>query len=72
MPRALCIVIARRLHRELFVGISHAPLSFFDQTPSGRILARFSKDIDVVDKDLPEAIILTMYCSFEVISKHFF
>lgn len=67
MPRALCIVIARKLHSELVNGIMHAPLSFYDRTPTGRILARFSKDIDVIDTDLPEALILTMYCSSEVI-----
>lgn len=28
-------------------------MSFHDQTPTGRILVRFSKDIDVVDGPLP-------------------
>lgn len=72
VPRALCIVIARQLHSELLNGITHAPLSFYDRTPTGRILARFSKDIDVIDRDLPEALILTMYCFFEVIFQLFF
>ena len=33
-----------------------APLVFFDTTPSGRILNRFSKDIDMVDNTIPYSI----------------
>ncbi|XP_069753242.1 ATP-binding cassette sub-family C member 5 isoform X3 [Narcine bancroftii] len=42
-----------RLHDELFRKILRAPMKFFDITPSGRILNRFSKDMDEVDTRLP-------------------
>lgn len=42
------------LHRAT-VRVLHAPISFFDTTPLGRIINRFSKDIDVMDNNLSES-----------------
>uniref|UniRef100_A0A182TK84 ABC transmembrane type-1 domain-containing protein n=1 Tax=Anopheles melas TaxID=34690 RepID=A0A182TK84_9DIPT len=45
---------SRTLHKTLLRRVLHAPLtSFFDITPVGRVLNRFSKDIDTTDSDLP-------------------
>ncbi|XP_041038600.1 multidrug resistance-associated protein 5 isoform X1 [Carcharodon carcharias] len=58
-----------RLHDELFHKILRGPMKFFDTTPSGRILNRFSRDMDEVDTRLPfqaemfiQNIILVFFC----------
>eukprot|EP00096_Caligus_rogercresseyi_P015861 TRINITY_DN8345_c0_g1_i1.p1 TRINITY_DN8345_c0_g1~~TRINITY_DN8345_c0_g1_i1.p1 ORF type:complete len:558 (-),score=66.42 TRINITY_DN8345_c0_g1_i1:296-1813(-) len=42
-----------KIHGKLLSNVLRAPLSFFDTNPMGRILNRFSKDIDVADTTLP-------------------
>ncbi|PNI58383.1 ABCC3 isoform 9, partial [Pan troglodytes] len=44
------IQAARVLHQALLHNKIRSPQSFFDTTPSGRILNRFSKDIYVIDE----------------------
>lgn len=44
---------ANTLHSGLLKSLLHLPMSFFDTNPSGRIMNRFSKEIDKVDKKLP-------------------
>jgi len=50
---SLCAVrSAKVLHDQMFAKVLRAPMSFFDTTPVGTILNRFSRDIFVIDEVL--------------------
>ncbi|XP_055346866.1 LOW QUALITY PROTEIN: multidrug resistance-associated protein 1-like [Paramacrobiotus metropolitanus] len=48
-----CVRASRRLHSEMLHRLLRAPLSFFESTPVGRIVNRFSRDLDTLDNQLP-------------------
>ncbi|XP_054270085.1 multidrug resistance-associated protein 1-like [Macrosteles quadrilineatus] len=47
-----CLIAAAWLHLTMLNRIVRAPMSYFDTTPLGRIVNRFSRDIDVCDSIL--------------------
>ncbi|KAJ0401177.1 hypothetical protein ATCC90586_006196 [Pythium insidiosum] len=50
----ICIQASKALHARYFLKVLMAPIpTFFDVTPVGRILNRFSRDLDQVDNPLP-------------------
>uniref|UniRef100_A0A2R9BIW1 ABC-type glutathione-S-conjugate transporter n=1 Tax=Pan paniscus TaxID=9597 RepID=A0A2R9BIW1_PANPA len=62
------IQAARVLHQALLHNKIRSPQSFFDTTPSGRILNRFSKDIYVIDEVLAPVILMLLNSFFNAIS----
>jgi ATP-binding cassette subfamily C (CFTR/MRP) protein 1 len=48
------IEAAKSLHDQSFLSLLQAPTSFFDTTPIGRIMNRFSKDQEIIDTQLGE------------------
>ncbi|XP_077869660.1 ATP-binding cassette sub-family C member 5-like [Saccoglossus kowalevskii] len=54
------------LHNKVFNVVFRSPMTFFDTTPSGRILNRFSKDLDEVDVQLPTTIEVMLYYSSSI------
>ena len=45
---------SRQLYRQLCSSVLYSPMSFYDTTPLGRVLNRFSKDIYTIDEQLPD------------------
>ena len=48
----LCARASKRLHQRLLHSVMRSPMSFFDTNPTGRIVNRFSADIDKIGKFL--------------------
>ncbi|KAJ7204160.1 ABC protein [Mycena pura] len=55
------VQVSNSLHRDALVNVLHAPMSFFDTTPMGRIIGIFGKDIDTIDNSLPMSIRMCMF-----------
>ncbi|KAM7371220.1 hypothetical protein PAMP_010709 [Pampus punctatissimus] len=55
---------AKKLHFNLLANKLHTPQSFFDTTPIGRILNRFSKDVYVIDEALPTTVLMFLSTFF--------
>lgn len=46
------LAASRRIHERLIQAVTHAKFRFFDQTPLGQLMNRFSKDIESVDQEV--------------------
>ncbi|KFV63671.1 Canalicular multispecific organic anion transporter 2, partial [Dryobates pubescens] len=62
------IKAARVLHTALLENKFHTPQAFYDTTPTGRIINRFSKDIYIVDEVLPQTILMALGTFFTSLS----
>ncbi|XP_044733468.1 multidrug resistance-associated protein 1-like [Chrysoperla carnea] len=67
-PLLGCWHATRLLHEQMLYTVMRSPISFFDVTPIGRLISRFSKDIDVSDTVLPPEITDSIYDFFAVLS----
>ena len=51
------------LHNRMLSSVLMAPIKFFDTTPAGRILNRFSSDVGCMDEQLP----ICLYKAFQMV-----
>ncbi|XP_033614348.1 multidrug resistance-associated protein 1 isoform X1 [Fukomys damarensis] len=61
------IFASRRLHLDLLHNVLCSPMSFFERTPSGNLVNRFSKELDTVDSMIPQVIKMFMGSLFTVL-----
>lgn len=55
---------SRTIHQKLLFNIMRAKIKFFDQTPLGRIMNRFSKDMEAIDQEVaPVALVCGLFLS---------
>jgi ATP-binding cassette, subfamily C (CFTR/MRP), member 1 len=68
----LLYICSLRASRQMFVrllsAVLHAPMSFFDTTPIGRIINRFSGDMNTVDSTLIETVRSYIMTLFTILS----
>ncbi|PVD27631.1 hypothetical protein C0Q70_12797 [Pomacea canaliculata] len=50
------VVASKNLHSRLLARVLRSPMVFFDTTPVGRIINRFSRDIEAIDNIIPKNI----------------
>lgn len=51
-----CFTASKNLHNHLFKNVIESKISFFDKTPVGNILNRFSRDLQLVDYVITDSI----------------
>uniref|UniRef100_A0A8U7P8K3 Multidrug resistance-associated protein 1 n=1 Tax=Corvus moneduloides TaxID=1196302 RepID=A0A8U7P8K3_CORMO len=61
------IFASQHLHLNLLHNVLRSPMSFFERTPSGNLVNRFSKEIDTIDSTIPPIIKMFMGSTFNVI-----
>ncbi|KAG0346517.1 hypothetical protein BG004_001533 [Podila humilis] len=59
---------SRSLYEELLVSVVRAPIRFFDTTPVGRIINRFSKDFEVIDGQMIIKMVTMLLLIFGIIA----
>eukprot|EP00529_Nitzschia_sp_RCC80_P002595 CAMPEP_0113507982 /NCGR_PEP_ID=MMETSP0014_2-20120614/36759_1 /TAXON_ID=2857 /ORGANISM="Nitzschia sp." /LENGTH=1682 /DNA_ID=CAMNT_0000403635 /DNA_START=279 /DNA_END=5327 /DNA_ORIENTATION=+ /assembly_acc=CAM_ASM_000159 len=68
----LTMLVGRRAsafyHNKMLSSVFRAPMKFFDSTPSGQILSRFGKELETVDKSLPETVASVIFCVLQIFS----
>ena len=50
------------VQHDLLAHVLRLPMSFYDTTPMGRLISRFSRDVEAVDVQLPEAVSSFISC----------
>ncbi|NXE47010.1 MRP6 protein, partial [Casuarius casuarius] len=48
------VLASHKLFRQLLRSVARSPMIFFEQTPIGNLLNRFSKEIDAIDSVIPD------------------
>ncbi|KAF2106775.1 hypothetical protein BDV96DRAFT_693888 [Lophiotrema nucula] len=62
------LAASRRVHERLIQAVTHAKFRFFDQTPLGQLMNRFSKDIESVDQEVAPVAIGVVHCLASIIT----
>jgi len=62
------LLASTKIHNAVFKAVVAAPMSFFDTTPLGRIINRFSNDMNQMDNSLPDTLDNTLYYGTNVVT----
>jgi len=59
---------SKRIHRRLISAVTHAKFRFFDSTPLGQLMNRFSKDIELVDQEIAPVAEGAIHCMAAILT----
>lgn len=62
------LLAGSRIHDAAFRSVLAAPLRFFDQTPTGRIVNRFSRDMEAIEREVATHVERTLVPVFHAIA----
>ncbi|KAK5134895.1 hypothetical protein LTR08_005985 [Meristemomyces frigidus] len=62
------LTASRRIHRQLMESITHAKFRFFDSTPLGQLMNRFSKDLESVDQEIAPVAVGMVQCAASIVT----
>ena len=63
-----CYEISLRFHNKMVKRVLRSPVEFFDSNPIGRIITRFSKDTNVIDRTLFPTFFYTILVSLKILT----
>ncbi|KAG5940992.1 hypothetical protein E4U53_007510 [Claviceps sorghi] len=61
------LTASRKLHDRLMGAITRAKFKFFDVTPLGQLMNRFSKDLEAVDQEIAATAIGVLSCALSLV-----
>ncbi|XP_062841068.1 multidrug resistance-associated protein 1 [Trichomycterus rosablanca] len=61
------VMASRQLHLDLLRNVLRSHASFFESTPSGNMLNRFSREMDAIDCMIPDAVKTTLGYAFKLL-----
>ncbi|QIW98391.1 hypothetical protein AMS68_003909 [Peltaster fructicola] len=62
------LAASKRIHQRLMEGVTHAKFRFFDSTPLGQIMNRFSKDIQAIDQEIAPVAVGVVHCTLSILT----
>jgi ABC-type multidrug transport system fused ATPase/permease subunit len=62
------LAASRKIHERLMQSVTHAKFRFFDSTPLGQIMNRFSKDIEAIDQEVAPVAVGVVHCLASIIT----
>ncbi|KAK5120008.1 hypothetical protein LTR85_007084 [Meristemomyces frigidus] len=62
------LTASKRIHRQLMESVLHARFRFFDSTPLGQLMNRFSKDIESVDQEIAPVAVGVVHCFASILT----
>ncbi|KAJ6437930.1 ATP-dependent bile acid permease [Purpureocillium lavendulum] len=61
------LLASKRLHDRLLCAVTRAKFRFFDVTPLGQLMNRFSKDLEAVDQEISPVAIGVLSCALSLV-----